>query len=273
MTYYSYSGMRSFKDGRTCGSDCNSGLSPTGLTCTNDTHLCLGTGTATQDEIKIIQAVFGPAGAKAPTLSLTSPVNGSAQASGFGIDANCSSSDGIQEVDVYIDGLLRSSLTTAPYHYTAPTSLKDGQHTVKVICATKLQATAQATAAVVIGAPCQDDSNCPANYMCWSGACVAGPNAPGGLGAACTDSSQCVNGTCASDGNQMLCVISCDLTNDMCPDGFGCLEAGAGGVCWLGAEKAGGDKGCCSLNASPSGSLLLGFGVLGLLVRRRRRVV
>src|ERR1041385_1133996 len=44
MTYFMYSGMRTFKDGVTCGSDCVNGQSPFGLTCTNNQHTCMSSG-------------------------------------------------------------------------------------------------------------------------------------------------------------------------------------------------------------------------------------
>jgi MYXO-CTERM domain-containing protein len=42
MTYFSYSGRRQFKDGVACGSDCVSGSSPFGLTCTGNTDCKAG---------------------------------------------------------------------------------------------------------------------------------------------------------------------------------------------------------------------------------------
>lgn len=62
MTYFPYAGMRTFKDGMKCGSDCQNGVGPQpfNLTCTANAHTCVSTGTATQDEIKILTALFGP---------------------------------------------------------------------------------------------------------------------------------------------------------------------------------------------------------------------
>ena len=53
MTYNQYAGMRNYKDGMSCGSDCQGGQSPFGLSCTgsNDstaTHACMSNGQVTQ---------------------------------------------------------------------------------------------------------------------------------------------------------------------------------------------------------------------------------
>lgn len=62
MTYLTYAGMRTFKDGVTCGSDCVNGVSPQpfNLTCTGQAHTCISTNKPTQDEIKTLLALFGP---------------------------------------------------------------------------------------------------------------------------------------------------------------------------------------------------------------------
>ncbi len=65
MSYNAYSGVRTFHDGVACGSDCQDGRSPFGFACTGSggqaTHECFGTGTATQDEVELLLALFGPA--------------------------------------------------------------------------------------------------------------------------------------------------------------------------------------------------------------------
>jgi hypothetical protein len=60
MTYYTYQGHRDFKDGVMCGSDCVNGQSPFGLTCSGQSHTCMSTGKATQDDVKILLGLFGP---------------------------------------------------------------------------------------------------------------------------------------------------------------------------------------------------------------------
>lgn len=276
MTYNQYSGMRTFKDNVRCGSDCSGGVSPSNETCVNYSgptyscsacaHTCMSNGQQTQNDVQILTALFGPAGAQAPTLKLTNPTDGSAQPAGFQITAECTSSDGIQEVNLSIDGVPRALLTAPPFTFTAPANLAEGPHKVSVLCATTKQAIAIESVNVVVGQPCPCAQ---AGYVCWDGACIAGPEAPGGLGAACMDSAQCVSGTCASDGTVMACVIPCDLDTKNCPDGFGCLEAGAGGVCWYGADDGGG---CCDTSGgNGAGSMLLALAIAATFVTRRRR--
>lgn len=273
MTYNQYSGLRLFKDGQTCGSDCQGGKSPSGETCTNTTtctacaHTCMSTGTKMQDNVQILLALFGPAGAQAPTLKLKNPTNGSAQPPGFAIDVECTSPDGIQEVNLTIDGMPRAKLTAPPFTFMAPAAIADGPHEISVLCATNKQAIATATADVNVGQPCPCAQ---AGYVCFDGACIAGPEAPGGVGATCTTNGDCQSGTCASDGATMACVIPCDLDSKNCPDGFGCVEAGAtGGVCWLGADDGGG---CCDTSGgSGAGTMLIALAMGAIFVTRRRR--
>jgi hypothetical protein len=280
MTYFSFSGMRLFKDNVRCGSDCVGGQSPFGLACTTGSgcpsnqaaclHTCMSTGAATQNDVQILKSLFGPAGAVAPTLKVTNPTNNSAQVAGFTVTAECTSSDGVQEVDVSIDGLPKATLTTAPYTYATQGSLAEGPHKVTVLCASNLQAITTVTADIVIGTACVDGGCAAAGYICFDGACIAGPDAPGGVGAACTTNGDCIAGSCASDGTTMACTIPCDLEDKNCPDGFGCLDAGAaGGVCWAGVDDGGG---CCDTSGgSGAGSMLLALGIAAMFVTRKRR--
>ena len=124
---------------------------------------------------------------------------------------------------------------------------------------------------MLVGNSCMQDSDCAMGDICYQKTCVAGPGATGGLGATCMTNADCQSGACASDGTKTTCVIPCDPNNDQCPNGFGCLPAGQGGVCWAGADKGGGG-GCCDAGpgSGPAGPILLGLG-LGLLVLARKR--
>jgi hypothetical protein len=276
MTYNQYTNPLTFKNGITCGSDCGNyngcgSCNAFGVTCSNNTHLCMSSGQSTQDEDTIIKKLFGPAGAAAPTVKLKNPTNGSAQKQGFTVEVDCTSSDGVQEVDLAIDGAFTTSLATAPYTYVTPTTLNKGNHHIEATCGTNNQATATATADFLIGDPCTTDADCMMSYICYEQACVAGPMATGGLGAVCTTNADCTSGSCASDGTNMYCVIPCDPSAAHCPTGFGCLASNAGGVCWAGIENGGGG-GCCDSGSSGSaGSILLGLGFAATLVTRRKR--
>jgi hypothetical protein len=273
LTYaQSFTGIRQFKDGVKCGSDCVGGVSaqPFSIPCnTAGEHTCVSTGTATQNDVQTLIALFGPAGAQAPMLSVTNPANGSTQSPGFEITANCTSADGVQEVALSIDGVPKATLTVPPFTFMAPATIPEGPHRVSVLCASTKQAITIVNADVVVGTPCVNGGCNAAGYICFDGACIAGPDATGGVGATCNNNADCISDICASDGTSSSCVIPCDLDAKHCPDGFGCIEDGAGGgVCWLGADSGG----CCDTSGSNgAGSMLLALGIAATFVTRRRR--
>jgi len=276
MTYANYNGMRQYKDGVTCGSDCDYSC-PDGSTycnafgfkCTGSgttgSHICMSTGTSTQNDVQTITNLFGAATAKAPTLELQNPGNLSGQTPGFSIDATCSGPDPIQEVDIEIDGVQKQAFTNAgPYHYAAA-GVTDGLHRVTVICGSTAHVVSVEHADILVGAAC-NKGVCASGFTCYDEICIAGPQTAGGLGAACNSDADCKNGgTCAFDGQQHLCTLPCDPGNSLCPDGFGCLDAGTMNVCWLGYD----DGGCCDTSGS-RGSLLLALGLGVVLVTRRK---
>ncbi len=269
-----------FKDNVRCGSDCVSGQSPFGLACSAagttcsgreaSIHTCMSTGAATQNDVQILTALFGPAGAVAPNLTIKSPATGAAVGPGFSVEVECSGAKPIQEVQLSIDGVLKATLTAAPFTFTTSNTLTEGPHKIGVLCATTEQAITTKSIDVILGNPCTTDEQCPSGYICHDDACIAGPNAPGGLGATCTQNTDCKGGSCANDGTQMLCTIPCDLATPNCPTGFGCLEAGPSGVCWAGFDD--GSGGCCDAGADPRGALVLVLGVGAVFVTRRRRL-
>ncbi len=280
MTYNNYTTGLKYQNGAKCGSDClyqcpggSGSCNAYGTMCSgsggNATHTCQSTGQATQDEVDIITGLFGPIGAAAPTLKITSPTDGSAQQAGFPIDVTCTSPDGILEVDLSVDGVQTATLTAAPFNFIAPSTLKDGTHAISVVCGTTKQAIATATANVIIGEKCSKDADCTeTGFICYEDACIAGPNAPGGLGTTCTMSAMCSSGSCTSDGTNSYCVVPCDLNNDQCPSGTGCLADGGGGICWPGATHGSSGGGC---NTGGNGTLVVVLGLGFLVLGRRRR--
>jgi hypothetical protein len=291
LTYNTYQMPLAYHDGAVCGSDCQidgSGqcVSPFNAPCSGScagflsnetaTHTCFGTGTPTQDEVKIIKALFGPAGAAAPTVTITAPAVGKAVQPGFEVDATCTSADGVQELDFSVDGVQKATLTTSPAKFTAPSTLTDGSHTISILCATNLQATATAMQTVIVGEACMVDSDCTKQgYICYEGACIAGPNATGGLGNGCTKNADCSSNTCASDGTTSACVVPCDTSMDHCPTGFGCLGVGTmgtSGVCFPGAAHGDSGGGCCETgHGGPASPVLLSGTIAALWITRRRR--
>ncbi len=282
MTYKNYSNTLSFRNSAVCGSDCDyqcpggSGVcNAFGVQCSgsglNGSHTCMSTGQSTQDEVDIIKSIFGSADAVPPTVTIKTPEVGSAQQPGFKVEVECTSDDGVQEVDLTIDGVPAATLTAAPYTFNSPNTLQDGAHRIEATCATNQLAVASARADFLIGTGCTTATDCTMpGYICYDNTCIAGPDAPGGLGATCTTNSDCTSNSCASDDTNMYCVIPCDLDSPQCPSGFGCLEAGNGGVCWAGIDDGGG---CCDSGSGGGawGSILLSLGFGATLITRRKR--
>jgi uncharacterized protein (TIGR03382 family) len=126
---------------------------------------------------------------------------------------------------------------------------------------------ASASISVTQGPPCTASTICKGDDVCVMGQCIPGPSVGGGLGAVCQGDAQCLEMQCANGGETFEhCVAPCDPhASGSCPNGFDCLAAGSGGVCW---PQSGG---CCSASGDAGGSALCAAAVLGLVVRRRRR--
>ena len=278
MTYNSYATPLKYANGAVCGSDClysgsqcqggAASCNAFGVPCTNNTHPCMETGTATQNEIDIITNLFGPAGTAAPTVKFTNPTDGGAvqDMMAFPIAVECDTPDGVAEVDLSIDGAPNGSVGTSPAMFTGPATLKDGTHTLTAACGTNKKASASVTISIVIGNKCTKDSDCMTNDICYQMACIPGPGAMGGLGATCTQNGDCQSNECANDGTNQFCVVPCDPSMDHCPSGFGCISVGSSGVCWKGANHGGG----CSTSGGASGGLLVALAAM-LVTRRRRK--
>lgn len=278
MTYNNYSGMRQYKDGMSCGSDCQGGQSPFGSTCSGSggtaTHACMSNGVVTQNDVQMILALFGPSGAIAPQLAITSPANGATVSTGFKVDATCDSADGITEVDLLVDDVTIAALHAAPYEFTTSPSLATGSHKITVTCSTTKLAQSTATANVTVGAGCTTAAMCPAmTDICFNGACVAGMGATGGLGATCGSNPDCTSTMCASDGTNSFCVIGCSLTDTTsCPTGYSCVSAGpTGGVCFPGGGDGSGGGGCLSATSGQGPFFLVLGGLVAMITRRRKR--
>jgi len=144
MTYKTYTSPLTFHNAAPCGSDCQFSCpggtgtcNSFGVVCagtgTTGTHMCMENNTPTQNESDIIMALFGPAGAVAPTLAITSPANGAGEQVGmaFAITATCSSADGLKEIDLYLDGNMAGTSATSPANFMAPRHYVRGRHRLR----------------------------------------------------------------------------------------------------------------------------------------------
>ncbi len=279
MTYFGFTGRRYFQNtSQQCGSDCVSGKSPTNLTCTGtpaQEHPCICTGSNDQNPVTTITALFGAGTVAPPTVTIVNPKFGASVAPGFNITATITdpNSAAITMATLTVDGVaVPPNLTTAPYAFSAPSTLANGTHHIQVTGTNAHGASGNATIDVNIGPPCTKPSDCPATTdTCIGGRCVPGPGVQGGLGMPCTDGTMCAEGECASDGTNMYCVSAC--AKGECPPNFGCLPTSSGsdaagdtGVCWPGYDD--GSGGC---NVGTGGSISFGLIFAAFVFTRRRR--
>jgi MYXO-CTERM domain-containing protein len=186
--------------------------------------------------------------------------------SGFVIQAEVSDDIGISMVEIRIDGVLAFTKEAPPWGWAAPATLTPGSHTIEITAYDIAGTTTKDSITASIGAPCTNNSMCPAGNLCAGGTCVLGGGAAGGLGTSCEGNNDCSSGICAGDGaGTQYCVISCAADQESCPSGFDCLS----NVCWPGAEE-----GICSVGSSGRRNTAPTFLLLGLAalwITRRRR--
>ena len=110
---------------------------------------------------------------------------------------------------------------------------------------------------------CIADADCPGE-VCFDGRCIATPFGPAGIGTTCAAGADCDSGLCAEGPGGRLCTEPCAA--GACPDGFECLDApGDTAACWPAAGS-----GCCDAGGRGAPAMLLGLGLAGVLLRRRR---
>jgi hypothetical protein len=104
---------------------------------------------------------------------------------------------------------------------------------------------------------CHQDSDCASGQRCnvATGACVAGSTSGGGLGAPCTQGSDCASSTCLAGS----CSSTCDwLTPTSCGTGFYCNGQATGtctgtGLCEPGNAGSGAPGSACHANTDCAG--------------------
>jgi hypothetical protein len=106
----------------------------------NGTHTIKATavdaaGNASSVSIQVGVNTIASGDVTAPVVSINSPSNGSSYTIGdiVSIGAGASDNIGVSSVGLYIDGVLKSTLTTAPYNFSwNTTGLASGTHTIGV---------------------------------------------------------------------------------------------------------------------------------------------
>jgi len=233
---------------------------------------CQCTGSTTQNSYLHILDMFGAGAPTPPTVAIREPAAGKQVQPHFRLRVNAEDDVAVDRVEMLIDGVVVTASTEPPYTMIAPDGIADGPHALEVRAVDVQGTPASTTIDIVMGPPCTASKGCSGDDVCVMGVCLAGPDAPGGLGAVCQANTECISRSCLSNTDKdMYCTEPCELgVEGGCPSDFRCIEAMPGaGVCWP-AEGGG----CCDAGGgAPTGPALLGASVLALVLRRRRRAI
>jgi MYXO-CTERM domain-containing protein len=231
-----------------------------------------------------ILAIFG-AGTPitaAPTLSVSAPVTGDTVASGATVIATSAAQRGVAKLELWLNGyrwltvkgaaFTDSGQPETTYPLTFPATVPDGIIDIVVKSYDDIgEMTESAPITVTKGAPCASESTCAKGQKCDAGKCYW-DTPTGELGDSCDYPQYCVSEMCVDTSAGMVCSDDCVVgVDDSCPAEFTCAgTAGATGFC---VAKDAAEPGCfdCSTGGDPRPAALISFGVLGVLLRRRRR--
>ena len=255
-----------------CGSDCFGTPSKTsfGTACTDQKHVCMSTGAATQNDVQILTALFGPAGAKAPTLKLNNPPNNSTQPPGVpDRRLECTSTDQVQEVNLSIDGVVLRPADRAAVqvHRRMPSPTDRIGSRCSARPSSRRSRRPPRTSPSAARAP---TTRC-APWRATSASTARASRAPtrpadSAARAPATTTARAVRARATARRWPARSAATSSESN--CPAGFGCLDSGGGnGVCWAGIESGG----CCDTGGGDAGTLLLSLGFFAVLVTRRKR--
>jgi hypothetical protein len=222
-------------------------------------------GGTTQNSVQFLNNRFGPATLLPASVRITAPAEQQWVKAGFVVRAELDSQLSFVGGTLAIDGTAVQTIGPGPIAFTAPADLAGGAHAIEVSVRDAGDRTVSDAISVRVMAACNSAAPCPASFHCLGGFCLPGANEPGGLGATCSDNTDCITEQCGSDGTVAHCTAPCD-SGGSCPAGFACLGDGGGGLCWP-SEGGGG----CATGGGGAGLALAGLGVLALVPRRRRR--
>ncbi|HEX6975332.1 MAG TPA: phospholipase D-like domain-containing protein [Vicinamibacterales bacterium] len=93
-------------------------------------HVDATRATATFDGVTVTSA--GGGDVNPPTVSITAPADGAVVSGTATVSADASDDTGVTRVELWVDAVLRSTVTTSPYHFTwDTTTMPDGSHTLE----------------------------------------------------------------------------------------------------------------------------------------------
>lgn len=227
-------------------------------------------GPTTTNSYAKLAEVFDAQALPAPELTVTEPGDGAELARGFTVKAMASDDVRLRDVTLKLDGVaIGQPLRVPPFEWRTPRGLADGAHALELRATDYYGASTTVTLSVTTAQECTGAATgCGAGRLCLDGRCIVGPTEDGGLGRRCVGHDSCASGVCATSGEQRYCVEDCVVAADQCPDGFQCLAAGAGGVCW---PEPTDDGGCSTADPRPAPLVLALLFAVAVLVPRRRR--
>lgn len=234
---------------------------------TNTAMACQCSTTHTQNSYKKIYEAFGVGAPTPPSLEISSPTDGKTVTPKFPILTKPTDDAAIDHLELWVDGAKVEAITMPPWQFLAP-ALSNGSHTLEVHAIDVTQMSTTVAITVNQGPSCTAAAGCTGTDVCVMGGCLAGPDAPGGLGVQCAKESDCISLSCVDAGEMFKhCGAACDPgTANSCPDAFSCIASGASGECYPSAGS-----GCCSTTGNDArGPMLLGL-LVGALVWRRKR--
>lgn len=221
-----------------------------------------------QNSYMRILNLFGPGVPTPPMIAVRAPTAGKTVQPGFVVRVNATDDVAVDRVELIIDGTKIAEVFEEPFTIKAPDVVEPGPHMMEVRAVDVQGTPGSAMQNIVMGPPCTAASGCEGDDVCVDGVCLPGPDVAGGLGYECQRDTECLSRRCIKASGESIgyCVESCELANKgSCPSGFECMDNGGAGVCF--PTESGG---CCDTGATPTGPLMLTFGVLVLVLRRRR---
>jgi len=216
---------------------------------------------------------------KPPTVSITSPRNGSVQGSSFDVKIAAYDESGVQRVELYVNGTLKNWSAESQVTFSL-FGLSDGEYELQAKAKDYYENVGSSEIVrVTVGAPpppqgCQSDADCGPRKKCQDTVCVDLPPPPtgGALGADCKANEDCQSGWCIF-GEQNYCTAPCNEASGLyCPAGYFCkpdgfclsvtdIPPGAVGApctaneeCRTGICVDGGSDGYCSAVCDPQGT-------------------
>lgn len=236
-----------------------------------------------QNSHRRLLAIFGQGTpiTRPPTMTVTQPTGGETVGNSYVVVARATAQRGIARLDLYLNGYKWTTVKGVPfgsngqpeatYSLLFPAGVPNSIIDIVVKAYDDIEVeTVSPTITVTKGAPCTDASTCALGQSCEEGKCFW-DTPTGQLGEACEYNQYCISEQCIETSEGSVCSQGCVVgVADSCPETYYCEGTpGSTGFCLT--EFV--DEGCpnCSSGGNGRATMVMAFGVLGLLLRKRRR--